>query len=100
MNKEFLARLFYTASAEHGQPCKGRRLNEFYEQTPEINAMWAAVGSNLASCGVDMDSVGELADLTEAYEQQGFINGFRLGMMLLDELNVSKLDTERRQRDD
>lgn len=96
MRTEFLTRLYFTVSSEMGQPSKGRRLNELYEFTPDVLGPSDAIDRRLSELGAPQDAIcNELSALVNAYEKQGFINGFRLGMMLQEELDVSKLDAFR-----
>lgn len=98
MKKDFLLRLFYTVSAEEGQPRAGQRLNELYEFTPERLDVFDAIDSRLTALGVPQDAIcNELTNLADTFERQGFINGFRLGMMLWEEADVSKLVTREQE---
>ena len=87
MNYEFLKRLYYSA-AEPGNPCEGQRLQELYEQTPELAQAWSAWSEINASMGdIESDAVADaLTSLWEASELQGFINGFRLCAQMWREL--------------
>lgn len=90
MRKEFLERLYWTASAELSNPCAGDRLTELYERIRETQTARDAVDARLEALGVELDRVNDdLAVLSEAFERQGFFNGFRLGVMLWNELNHS-----------
>lgn len=88
-NTALLPLLFYEASSEHGSPSGDRRLNQMYERIPEVNDLLDVVGEKLIAVGVEKGTEAvcdELDALGEAREKQGFINGFRLGMMLREEL--------------
>ncbi|MDE6590209.1 MAG: hypothetical protein K2K53_07690, partial [Oscillospiraceae bacterium] len=90
MNYEFLKRLYYSAAAP-GTPCKGRRLQEMYEQTPELAQAWREINASLGA--IESDSVSAaLNQLWEASELQGFINGFRLCAQLGRELGTTEGD--------
>ena len=85
MNYEFLKRLFTSCSDEgDGRYEDGRNLQELYEQVDEVATAarnWGEVRGKAA-----LDLAPEVTDAVEvaafglatAYEQQGFINGFRL----------------------
>lgn len=86
MKNDFLSRLFY-ASSEQGVPCDGRRINELYVLVPERFAAFDAIDNRLTTLGVPQDAIcNELTYLVDIFERQGFINGFRFGMMLQEEL--------------
>lgn len=85
MSYEFLKRLYYSAEAS-GLPCKGRRLQELYEQTPELDCAWNEINAAMGGAA-QSDTVSDaLTQLWEASELQGFINGFRLCAMMQLEL--------------
>lgn len=97
MKKELLSLLFASASAENGFPGKDWNLSRLYERTQCTRVLWDPIESLLQ----DMDAAkfnafeNTISALADAFEEQGFINGFRLGMMLREESDVSKLDIEK-----
>lgn len=90
MQKDFLSLLFYNASCDPHSSCrKDRLINNLYKRIPEADDLWGVVDKRLVALGVEKGSdavCDELGALGEALEKQGFINGFRLGMMLREEL--------------
>lgn len=90
MQKDFLSMLFYNASCDTNSFCrKDRLISNLYKHIPETNELWGVVDERLVALGVEKGSEAvcdELDALGEAREKQGFINGFRLGMMLREEL--------------
>lgn len=87
MEKEFLRRVYWTASSEGSDPKKGDRLQELYQRIHETYTASEALDKRLGAFGISMDSVSDdVFHLAEVHEMQGFINGFRLGMLLSKEL--------------
>ena len=90
MKTDLLERIFYSACAENGYPSEERRINQLYERMPQTKALWDPVEDLLEKTHVTSsvldDFENAVAALADAFEQQGFINGFRLGMMLREEL--------------
>ncbi len=90
MSKEFLERLFWACSDETEHYAVGMNLGEFYEKSGEIKHGWDCLAKAVDDLGLgpkDRDKVSSIAyTLTDAFEKQGFINGFRLGMKLAGEL--------------
>lgn len=61
-----------------------------YRKTEEAEKTWAAFEEALATyCSEDIaeEMTAPLGDVARAYEYQGFVNGFRYGFMLANELN-------------
>lgn len=87
--QEFLPLLFYAVNAECGAPNAPRNLNRLYRRTQSTKKALSSIESRLQEMGVcaESDFMDDICDLAEAYELQGFANGFRLGMMLQGELN-------------
>lgn len=100
-NKNFLDLLFYAVSAENGAPSEGRSLSQLYIRTQQTLDAWNPVESLLQGQDMEKQDAFEhaVAMLADVFEQQGFMNGFRMGMMLREELDVSKLDTGKEKRD-
>lgn len=95
--KSFLSILFYHASMEKSAPKEDRSLANLYERIPQTQTVWEPIESLIQ--GLEAETFNGIenavAALADAFEQQGFINGFRLGMMLQAELDVSRLDTRK-----
>lgn len=87
MNKEFLERLYWACSFEAEPFEAGLNLSEMFEHFPQTNETWYELKEKLKERGLEADDIGdELSVFSTAYEKQGFINGFRLGMKLAGEL--------------
>lgn len=87
MDAEFLRRIFCAASSERSDPKEGDRLEELYKRIPDTRAALDALDEQLSTFGARTDDIcNELYHLTDTHEMQGFINGFRLGMLLSREL--------------
>jgi len=92
MSTDFLRRVYCAASSENSDPLDGDRLEELYEHMPEPRTALDVFDKRLAGLGVNLDGASvELYDLTDAYEMQGFLNGFRLGVAMANELNLPGL---------
>ena len=90
MNYEFLKRLYYSAAAP-GTPCKGLRMQELYEQTPELAQAWREVNAAIGDAAQPDAASNALTQLWEASELQGFINGFRLCAQMRRELGDAEV---------
>lgn len=91
MNYEFLKRLFTTCSDEGGDYyADGLNLCELYEQVEEVAAArkdWNESLNRAALPPAVADDLGVAAFMfANAYELQGFINGFRLCAQMKREL--------------
>lgn len=87
METDFLRRIYWAASGECSCPTKGNRLNELYSHIPDVSAATDSLYKQTGQLGMNLDSISaELSDLVNAYEMQGFLNGFRLGALLSGEL--------------
>lgn len=95
MSKEFLNLLFYAVNAECGAPNESRNLNQLYKREQSVLNALGHIESRLLSMGVcvEDDFENDIGKLLEEFERQGFVNGFRMGMMLRDELNIGMVDT-------
>lgn len=95
MNNEFLSRLYWACSDEDMHLDDGMNLGEMYERTDSATAAYdqfSTVANELNISNVEKDMLGKLRyEACVAYEQQGFINGFRLGMKLAMEIGGEKL---------
>lgn len=91
MKRDFLTRLFATVSAEEGAPSEAMALNQLYERIQETDDLWDPIERLLLELDVEelSDFENAVTALAEAFEKQGFINGFRLGMLLREELGIS-----------
>lgn len=89
MTYEFLSRLYYACTDDTaGAP----PFAEVYEHIPEAKLADEVFGMRLERFpACDRDELNGLGiHLCLCYEKQGFINGFRLGMMLSRELNSER----------
>ena len=87
MDTGFLRRIFCAASSEHSDPQEGDRLEELYRRIPGTRDALDILDERLNAFGTRTDDIcDELYRLTDTHEMQGFINGFRLGMLLSREL--------------
>lgn len=87
---DFLKRLYWPCSEECGNYATGYNLGELYRRTKET-AQASARMNNLLDCfALDKNAANQLTSLCceimNAYEQQGFINGLRMGAQLAREL--------------
>lgn len=88
---KFLDRMFFAVSSEFGNPCGDFQLNKLYTRMPAANEAFSIVDERLEALGVDCDSISnELVELANAYELQGFVNGFRLCAKLAMELSENE----------
>ena len=91
MSTDFLERLYWTCADESKHMADGLNLGELYEHTAAVKRADHAFAERLANFQQKDNSKAEKLDNCHiascwAYEQQGFINGFRLGMKLAEEL--------------
>ena len=88
MNYEFLSRLYWACADENQMLGAGMNFSELYERTEEAGAALGAFDEYMKRYSVDeQNEVYDLkCDLFTAYEKQGFINGFRIAMMMGQEL--------------
>ena len=95
MNNDFLSRLYWACSDTEMHLENGLNLGEMYERTNGAAIAYnqfSTVVNELSISNVEKDMLGSLRyDACVAYEQQGFINGFRLGIKLAMEIGGEKL---------
>ena len=90
MNKEFLERLYWACTDENDYAADGTKLAELYERIDEASKADKCFDNELNRINIStvdkraLDSIR--GSIAMAYEKQGFINGFRLGMKLAGEL--------------
>ena len=94
---KIISLIFYEASSEDSSPADDRKLSRLYKQTQLTRTAWTAAKALLLDLdtGRQNDVENAVISLADAFEQQGFINGFRIGMMLRDEVDMSNLDTKK-----
>lgn len=90
MNQDFIKRLYWACTDRDGADADGTRLFELYERTEEVKKVDHTFSEKLFATGLSDDEKRLLenidASVAMAYEMQGFLNGFRLGMKLAGEL--------------
>ena len=93
LDMKFLTLLFNAACSESSIPHREHRIGSLYKRTSEAEASWDALNARMNALGFEdgVDRISpELNAFQEANECQGFINGFRMGMMLANELAAGK----------
>lgn len=94
MNLDFLKRLYWACSDQDHAFSDGMDLGELYERTEDTARATAHFNEKLLAAELatdERDTLGCLNTSTaDAYEQQGFINGFRIGMKLAEELHMGR----------
>ena len=92
MKKEFLSRLYYACSDESSYYESGDNLGELYQRIADVDTADHLFSDKLGSAKLSADDRETLENCFNvacwSYEQQGFINGFRLGLMLARELGL------------
>ncbi len=92
MNMEFLSCLYQAFSDESSHLKDGENLGELYQRISETDIADQILLAHLKAIEMGEDMRDALNDClyvaSQAYEQQGFINGFRLGLMLMRELGL------------
>lgn len=92
MKKEFLSRLYYACSDESPHYESGDNLGELYQRMADVDTSDRLCTDQLNKAKLDADTRETLENCFNVacwtYEQQGFINGFRLGLMLARELGL------------
>lgn len=91
MNYEFLKRLFASSSDEEGKYIAGPNLSELYDRLEDVAVAMQhfneAVDRAVPGHPVAEDDVMSAAyEVANAYELQGFVNGFRLCTQMRREL--------------
>ena len=88
MNYEFLKRLYRACSPDIAVDPSG--LDALFKRLPSANDAHKRFAERLEQTKLPTSELSGLEDLAAeeclAYEEQGFINGFRLGFMLAQEL--------------
>lgn len=92
MKLNFLSRLYYARSDEDRHSKDGTNLGELYQQIADVDTAEQLCAIQLEAAKLSADAQETLESrvtaVCRAYEQQGFINGFRLGLMLSRELGA------------
>ena len=87
---DFLKRMYWPCAEECGSYMPGCNLGELYRRTEETAQASDHMNSLLDHLALDKNAVDQLVSLCceimNAYEQQGFINGLRMGAQLAREL--------------
>lgn len=91
MSNDFLRRLYWACSSGVAPFTEDNcNLSLLYELTQEAHDASERFSAALYGSGLDRETMDAIEDLSgdelAAYECQGFINGFRLGMKLAGEL--------------
>lgn len=89
-SNDLLKRLYWPCSEECGNYATGCNLGELYQRTEDTAQASAHMNNLLDRLALDKNAVDQLTQLCceimNAYEQQGFINGLRMGAQLAHEL--------------
>ncbi len=92
MNTEFLTRLYWACSDQNRHLKDGLNPGKLYERIEDTENADHAFSDSLYATVSEINALSELEDLHInayiAYEKQGFINGFRLGMLLREEITI------------
>lgn len=88
MNYEFLSRLYWACTDMEQGLCDGLNLSELYQHMEESKSASDALDEYMERYSADeQNAVHSLNfNICNAYEKQGFINGFRIAMMMGQEL--------------
>ena len=90
MSNDLLKRLYWPCSDECGNYMQGCNLGELYQRTEDTAQAIARMTGLLDRLALDKNAVDQLTalycDIMNTYEQQGFINGLRMGAQLAREL--------------
>lgn len=91
MNNDFLRRLYWECSSGIAPfMADSRNLSALYERTPEVSEASGRLSDALREAKLDPETMSTIETLSGeevvAFECQGFINGFRLGMKLAGEM--------------
>ena len=89
-SNDLLKRLYWPCSEECGNYATGCNLGELYQRTEDTAQASAHMNNLLDRLALDKNAVDQLTalycDIMNTYEQQGFINGLRMGAQLTREL--------------
>lgn len=92
MNRDFLTRLYWACTDEMAGDAL-TELGGLYERLENSEKVMRGFNEQLAAANLPKEDKNRLEKLNVSaitvYEQQGFINGFRLGMQLARELEGS-----------
>lgn len=90
MNNDFLKRLYWVCSDQEALFGDGLDLGELYQRIADTGKATHCFSEALCAAGLPAKEKNLLDNIScsiaTVYEQQGFINGFRLGMKLAGEL--------------
>lgn len=90
MTTDFLKRLYWACASEAEPFEDGSNLSELYERSDSAKSAFSASSAAIYEKDLTVEEKTELENLSvnvaDAYKEQGFINGFRLGMRLAGEL--------------
>lgn len=90
MNIDFLTRLYWACTDIEMAGQSDLNLGELYQRTPDADSAEHCFNERLYAAELSTEDKNKLGCLSGsvamAYEKQGFINGFRLGMKLAREL--------------
>ncbi|MCD8381899.1 MAG: hypothetical protein LUC30_03130 [Clostridiales bacterium] len=88
-NNEMLRRLAAACTDENARYADGLNFCELYRRTEDTAKADAAFNAALAAAGLPVEARDKIDSANGAalgvYEEQGFMNGFRLGGMLVKE---------------
>ena len=94
MDQGFLTRLFWACACQENYSAPGLNLGELYEQIEDADKASTRFSKALFATDLSFAEKDQLENMNivcfQAYEQQGVINGFRLGMRLTVELDSNK----------
>jgi len=94
MSIEFLKRLYWACTDENRHAADERNLNEMYQRIADTGTADQAFREACEKANLDPDAKESISSASvkaiDAYEQQGFINGFRLCTRLVQELSAKE----------
>ena len=97
-SNDLLKRLYWPCSYECGGYMHGCNLGELYQRTEGTAQASAHMNDLLDRLALDKNAVDQLTQLCceimNAYEQQGFVNGRRMGAQLARELTPTAAEAE------
>lgn len=91
MSNDLLKRLYWPCADECGRYMRGCNLDELYQRTEETTQALDHMTDLIESLALDESAIKDkisalCVEIMNAYEQQGFINGIRMGAQLAREL--------------